>query len=70
MVKLSLATMERILKENGAERVSKDAKVALAKILEEQCASIAKLALRYALFSGRKTITAQDIKLALKSKVD
>ena len=67
MAKPSLALMEKILKENGAERVSKDAKIALAKIIEGKCSSIAKSALKYAMYSGRKTITSHDIKLALES---
>ena len=63
---LPLAAMERVMKRIGAERVSEDAKTALRDALEEEGHEISKKALTYALHAGRKTIKAEDIKLARK----
>jgi histone H3/H4 len=61
-----LAAMEKIMKNSGAERVSDDAKAALKALIEEKAEEIASRALKFALHAGRKTIKAEDIKLALR----
>jgi histone H3/H4 len=63
---LPVAAMERIMKRAGSERVGEDAKVALRDHLEEEGEQISKKALTYANHAGRKTIKADDIKLARK----
>jgi DNA-binding protein len=63
---LPLAAMETILKNNGAQRVSNDAKEALRDVLEEAAKEIAEKAARIAKHTGRTTIKAEDIKLAVK----
>ncbi len=70
MGKVSLSAMEKILRDAGAERVSKSAKVALAELLETHGEEVSKKALRFATHSGRKTVTAKDIELAKKSGKD
>lgn len=62
----SLKLMERILKEKGALRVSKEAKKEMSAVLKENAEKIAFLAVRNALHLGRKTILAKDIKNAIK----
>ena len=56
--------MERILKENGAERVSAKAKDILRDILEDIGGKISERAIKIARHSGRKTIKASDVKVA------
>ncbi|HLD89325.1 MAG TPA: histone family protein [Candidatus Nanoarchaeia archaeon] len=63
---IPLATMEKIMKHAGAERVSDSAKEALKDVIEGIAEEIASNAVRYASHAGRKTIKAGDIKLAAK----
>jgi histone H3/H4 len=58
--------MERLLKEGGAERVSEDAKEALAEVLENYGLEIAKDATLLSDHAGRKTVRKEDVKLAAK----
>jgi histone H3/H4 len=66
---LPLAAMERILKKGDSNiRISEPAKTELRTVLEEQGEEIAKIAAKFALHAGRKTIKAEDVKLAVKHK--
>ncbi len=59
--------ISRIIKEAGAERVSEDAKAELAAYVEEVAREVAKEATQVAKIAKRKTIKADDIKLAIKN---
>lgn len=61
---LALAGMEKLLKKAGAERVADNAKEALREVLEEYAEKIGEKSIKFARHSGRKTIKAEDIKLA------
>ncbi len=63
---LPLAAMEKILKQGGADRVSDKAKVALKNAIEDIAGEISAKAIKLANHAGRKTIKAEDIKLAVK----
>ena len=64
MSEIPKAPIARIIKESGAERVSEDAKAALADYLEEVARDVAKEANNVAKIAKRKTVKADDIKLA------
>ena len=63
---IPLAAMDRILRKSGAPRVSESGKKALRDALEEVAQEISRQALEFAEHAGRKTIKAEDIKLATK----
>lgn len=65
MANLPIAPVERIIKEN-AQRVSTSAAKALAEVLEEYGTEISLKAVKLARHAGRKTVTAEDIKLATR----
>ena len=67
MSEIPKAPVARIIKESGAERVSEDAKVALADYLDEVARNVAKEANAVAKIAKRKTVKAEDIKLAIKN---
>jgi|TARA_B100001750_G_scaffold100233_1_gene79336 histone H3/H4 len=63
---LGLSPMYRILKKSGAERVSDESANELRRVIEEIAESIAKNAVDMSTHAGRKTVKADDIKLASK----
>jgi histone H3/H4 len=63
---LGLSAMYRILKKSGAERVSDESADELRRIIEELATNIAKSAVDMTTHAGRKTVKAEDVKLASK----
>jgi len=58
--------MYRILKKSGAQRVSDESAVELRRVIEEIAEAIAKNAVDMSSHAGRKTVKAEDVKLASK----
>ena len=63
---LGLSAMYRILKKSGAERVSDESANELRRVIEEIAETIAKNAIDMSSHAGRKTVKAEDVKLASK----
>jgi len=63
---LGLSAMYRILKKAGGERVSDESADELRRIIEELAENIAKSAVEMSSHAGRKTVKAEDVKLASK----
>ncbi len=63
---LSLLGMEKLLKRAGAPRVGKDAQEAFREILESHADALAVKAVTLMQHAGRRTVKADDVKLAGK----
>ena len=63
---LGLSAMYRILKKSGAQRVSDESANELRRVVEEISEAIDKNAGEDANHAGRKTVKAEDVKLASK----
>ena len=64
---LGVSAMYRILKKAGAERVSDESAEELRRVIEDIAKEIAKNAVDMSKHAGRKTVKAEDIKLASKT---
>ncbi len=66
MTIIPYAPVERLIRSAGAPRVSETAGIALAEILEQYGLEISTEAIKLAEHAKRKTVKAEDIKLALE----
>ena len=64
---LGVSAMYRILKKAGAERVSDESADELRRVLENIGTEIANNAVDMSKHAGRKTVKAEDVKLASKT---
>ena len=64
---LGVSAMYRILKKAGADRVSDESAEELRRVLEKIAVEIAKNAVDMSKHAGRKTVKAEDVKLASKT---
>ena len=64
---LGVSAMYRILKKAGAERVSDESADELRRVMEDIAIEIAKNAVDMSKHAGRKTVKAEDVKLASKT---
>ena len=63
---LHLEEMEQLIKRYSNLRVSEEAKKELKFVLEEEAKKIAVRAAELAKYAGRRTILAEDVKLAVR----
>lgn len=66
---LSIAAVHRLIEKAGADRVGDDAAQELRRILEEVAERVGKKAKEFAAHAGRKTVKADDIRLAVKEVI-
>lgn len=71
MIRLILpkAPVERLIRKAGAERVADDASLELAKLLERIGLDVSEKANKLAHHAGRKTVVAEDIRLAAEEQI-
>ena len=63
---ISTAAVHRLIKKGGAGRIGDDAAEELRKVMEEFAIRVGKEALELAKHAGRKTVRAEEIRLAVK----
>lgn len=66
MEKIKVAPMLTLIRRAGADRVSKEAALALGKALDEIGVKIAKEAIDFTHHAKRKTVKAKDIEIAVE----
>ena len=64
---LGVSAMYRILKKAGADRVSDESANELRRVIEDIATEIAKNSVNMSKHAGRKTVKAEDVKLASKT---
>ena len=64
---LPTAAFKKIIKKAGGQRVSINAATALCEIAFDAAMDIASQAVKLSTHAGRKTVNAQDVRLAVKS---
>jgi DNA-binding protein len=65
---LPLAAIDRIIRKATGIRVSESAAKELSNFLEEEGMKVAQQAAVFSKHAGRKTVTDEDIRLALKKQ--
>ena len=68
MAVIPRAPVERLLKDSSGKRISKKATEQMSKILEGMIEEVAEDAAVFCKHAGRKTITDDDILLAMKDR--
>ncbi len=63
-MELPLASVGKLIRKAGADRVSEDAAKELGKLLEEISINVAREAVTLARHAGRRTVKVEDIRLA------
>ena len=67
-MEITKTSMKRILKANGAPRVSKEAAIEFAKIVDEYANTLAKEVITIMNYTNRRTVIEDDIFFAIRDK--
>ena len=66
MTEIAWSPIRRLMKQNGADIVSRSAVSKLIRYLEKEVQEITELALKLTVHAKRKKVSADDIDLAIK----
>lgn len=69
MTDIAISPIDRIMRKAGAERVSEEAAEALREVIESLALDVSREAIALAKHAGRKTVNAEDIKMASRKLV-
>lgn len=61
---MAISPMDRIMRKAGAERVSEEAAETLREVLETLALEISRDSIALAKHAGRKTVNAEDVRMA------
>mgnify|MGYP001276930143 CR=1 FL=1 len=64
MPDIAISPIDRIMRKAGAERVSEEGSEALREVVEALALDISREAIALAKHAGRKTVNAEDVKMA------
>jgi histone H3/H4 len=65
MRKIPISSMDKILEEAGAERISESAKKELNELVEKKAIEVSRQAIKLSKHAKRNTIMKEDIELVL-----
>jgi len=66
MGEIPLAPLERIMRKSGAKRVSEDAVIAMAQLVEDYVEELSEDSIAIAKSAGKKTVEEADVLAAKK----
>jgi histone H3/H4 len=69
MTDIAISPMDRIMRKAGAERVSEEGAEALREVIESLALDIARESIALAKHAGRKTVNAEDVKMASRKLI-
>jgi histone H3/H4 len=69
MTDIAISPIDRIMRKAGAERVSDEGAEALREVIESLALDISREAIALAKHAGRKTVNAEDVKMASRKLI-
>lgn len=67
MAEISFASVERLIKFGGTQRVSNSAVLELRDYLEKEALRISRKAQKLSKYAGRKTVTDTDVRMSIST---
>ncbi len=66
---IAISPIDRIMRKAGAERVSEEGAEALREVMESLALDISRESIALAKHAGRKTVNAEDVKMASRKLI-